>query len=502
MKIRLAVLFLVLLPNVQGEVRLPQFFSSHMVLQRAMPIHLWGWSDPDEKISVAFQNVTRAAASDRLGRWDVYLPPQPAGGTFRMTVTGSNTIVLDDVLIGDVWFASGQSNMEMPLGGFPGAVIKNSAAEIAQATHPDMRLLLIDKKASAYPLEDVGSKLTWTLCTPETAAKFSAVAYFFGRDIAQQEHVPIGLIDSSWGGTPAEAWISLNGIASDASLMPIFAARATMIDEQTTLPAEIAAEKREDAAALSKNLPAPSHTWRPDLASWDPSWLFNGMVAPFTGFGLKGVIWYQGESNADAERAPLYQKVFSTLIADWRRVWQQGEFPFLFVQIANFDAGPDSEWPLVREAQRRTLALTNTGMAVTIDVGNPKNIHPADKQTVGARLALAARAIAYHEDVPYKGPSFRQTSGEENGLRVWFDHAAGLTAKAGSPQGFEIAGADHRFVKANAQIVGETVLVSNSDVSAPKYVRYGWTSAPTASLYNAADLPASPFTSEPDLPVK
>jgi sialate O-acetylesterase len=427
----------------------------------------------------------------------VYLPPQSSGGPVEITITGTNKIVLDDVLIGDIWFASGQSNMEMPLGGFPGsAVIKNGPQEIAAATHPDIRLLLVKDKASGYPLQDVGTDLSWTVCTPATAANFSAVAYFFGRALSAHEHVPIGLIDSSWGGTPAEAWMSLEGISSDSSLMPVFAARAQMAREQMNMQATVAAERRDDELARERNLPAPKHPWRPDFDSWAPSWLFNGMVAPFISFPIKGVIWYQGESNASSERAPLYAKLFPALIADWRSHWQMGDFPFLFVQIANYNADPSDNWPLVREAQRRTLSLSNTAMAVTVDVGDPNNIHPSDKQSVGERLALAARVLAYHENIEYCGPIFRQISTESGGLRVWFDHAEGLMSKDAELQGFELAGPDHRFLKATARIQGSSVLVTNPQVERPRFVRYAWSNAPVANLFNSAGLPASPFTSE------
>ncbi len=471
-----------------------------MVLQRDSPIHIWGWSEPGESVSVALGSAVQSSTGNALGHWSVYLPPQSAGGPLQITISGSNKIVLEDVLIGDVWFASGQSNMEMPLRGFPrSAVIKNGAKEIGAANHPDIRLLLVKDKASSYPLEDIGSDQSWTICTSATAANFSAVAYFFGRDLSAHQHVPIGLIDSSWGGTPAEAWTSLEGISSDASLMPVFAARARMAKEQTDVEATLAAEKREDELAKSRNLPMPQHTWRPDFDSWAPSWLYNGMVAPFTGFPIKGVIWYQGESNASSELAPLYGKLFPALIADWRSHWQEGNFPFLFVQIANYNAGPTDNWPLVREAQRRTLSLANTGMAVTVDVGDPNNIHPADKESVGERLALAARALAYHEDIEYCGPSFRQVSAEDGGLRVWFDHAQGLMSKSGDLQGFELAGPDHHFLNATARIAGSSVVVTNPQITNPQFVRYAWSNAPAASLFNSSGLPASPFTSERSL---
>jgi sialate O-acetylesterase len=229
--------------------------------------------------------------------------------------------------------------------------------------------------------------------------------------------------------------------------------------------------------------------------------LFNGMVAPATPFGIKGVIWYQGESNSRLTFAPMYARLFPTLIADWRAQWRVGNFPFLFVQIANFTSDATESWATIREAQRRTLALTNTAMAVTIDIGNPDNVHPADKQTVGARLALAARALAYGEHVEYSGPLFRQAAPDGQGMRVWFDHAGDeLVAKGGALEGFEIAGDDRRFVKADARIEGRTVVVSNSRVPAPAWVRYGWENAPVVNLYNSAGLPASPFTSETMIP--
>jgi sialate O-acetylesterase len=496
------ILFLACLtsPLLDASVTLPRVLASHMVLQRDRPIHLWGWADAGEKISISLNGADRSTATNPAGRWSIYLPPQAAGGPFQLRIQGTNQVVLDDVLIGDVWFASGQSNMEMPLSGFPGsAEVKNSAEEISRANLPNVRLLLVPRKASAYPLTDMETGPGWAACTSETAAKFSAVAYFFGRAIAMDQHVPIGLIDSTWGGTPAEAWTSLEGIGADASLMPVFAARAHMIAEEAELLETVAAEKRADALAKSRNQSARTHKWRPDLSSWDPSWLFNGMVAPFVGYPIKGVIWYQGESNSSPDRASLYARLFPAMITDWRGHWQQGDFPFLYVQISSFEAGQSENWPLVREAQRRTLSLVNTGMAVTVDVGDAHNVHPADKQTVGARLALAARTLAYGEMIEYSGPAFRQATPEAGTLRIWFDHAEGLKFKSGSASGFEIAGGDGHFVTANARIDGSTVVASSRDVPVPRWVRYCWSNVPAASLYNSADLPASPFSSADDL---
>jgi len=490
-----------------AEVTLPKILSDHMVLQRSRPIHLWGWADPGEQVTATLRSGKATTKADGLGHWSLYLPPEQAGGPYQITIAGTNTIVLSDVMIGDVWFASGQSNMQLPLMGFPGsAVVANGEEEIRNATQPELRLLHFPDKATPYPQQDQSA--SWTLCTPETAASFSAAAYFFGREIARREHVTVGLIDSTWGGTPASSWVSMDSIGSDASLMPVFAEWAHMSDDYVDLPRVIAQENREDAAALAAGKPKPEHPWHPNLDSWDPAWLYNGMVAPAVNFPIKGVIWYQGEADTGLYRAAMYQRIFPALIQDWRRQWQEGNFPFLFVQISAFTSSPDEDWAVVREAQRRTLSLANTAMAVTIDIGNPTNVHPADKQDVGHRLALAALALAYGDPVKYSGPLYRQASVDGHSLQIWFDHAAsGLVAKGSGPlTGFEIAGADKNFVPATARIVNQsgvdTVLVSSPRVPDPEYVRYGWANYPTPilKLFNGAGLPASPFTTEKNIP--
>ena len=479
-----------------SEVTLPKLLSNHAVLQREAPIHIWGWASPGEQVTVTFDRQKQSTAADTLGKWSLFLMPVHAGGPYSMTIQGTNAITLSDLLVGDVWLASGQSNMEIPLNGFPGsAVIKDAAQEIAHANLPDVRLLHVEQKSSQYPLRDQAA--SWTTCTPETAASFSAVAYFFGREIQQREHVPVGLIDSTWGGTPAEAWISLDGLASDASLMPVFGARALKMKNEADFSALHAQEMREDAAAKQANLPPPPHQWHPNPSSWAPAGLFNGMISPEIGFTMKGVLWYQGESNSGAGLAPMYSKVFPALISDWRAKWGQGNFPFLFVQISSFKSNSTEFWGIVRDAQRRTLQLTNTAMAVSLDVGDPDNVHPPDKQTVAHRLALAARAISYGEAIEYSGPLFRQATSEGSSLRVWFDHSADrLTAKGGPLEGFEVAGQDRHFEPATARIDGATVVVTASEIQTPVYVRYAWANAPVANLLNSAGLPASTFTSE------
>ena len=494
------ILCIGLCPLLTAEIRLPQLLSDHAVLQRDAPVRIWGWAEPGARLTVTFHKQTVAATADRLGEWTAWLMPEPAGGPYTLTVAGSATDspkTVTDLLLGDVWLASGQSNMEMPLLGFPpGAVIRDSASEIAAANHPRIRLLHVPQKSSSYPLDDQPAQ--WTLCTPETAAKFSAVAYFFGREISEKEHVAIGLIDSTWGGTPADSWVSMDAFGADPSLLPAFASRAAFAENITRKDAIVAADQRDDEEAKAAGRPAPSHMWHPNETSWSPSGLYNGMIAPLTPYSLKGFLWYQGETNSAPDRAPYYTALFKGLIADWRSHFAQGDLSFLYVQISSFNSPPE-DWGLVRDAQRRALTLRNTAMAVTLDVGDPGNVHPPDKKTVASRLALAARATVYNENVPYSSPLFRQVTTEPGKLRVWFDHAEGLTSR-GPLTGFEVAGEDHQFVPAEATIDGQSVVVS-ATVSHPRFVRYGWSNVVPRSFYNAAGLPASTFTSE-DRPVR
>ncbi len=478
-----------------AQLRLPHVFSDHAVLQRERPLHVWGWDTPGAPVVVSLHAQHVRAEADRLGRWDAWLQPEAAGGPFMLEVSGAagDRRTLRDVMIGDVWLASGQSNMEMPLAGFPPtAHVKNAAAEIAAADNPHIRLLHVAHASSAYPLRDTADG--WAPCTPSSAAGFSAIGYLFARSVAAREHVTVGVIDSSWGGTPADSWVSLDALGADPALLPAFAARAAFARNEADRAAMLTAESREDSDARREGSPPPAHDWHPDEISWRPAGLYNAMIAPFTGYGLKGVIWYQGETNSGPGRAPFYEALFKGLIGDWRHDFAQGDLPFLYAQISSFDS-PKEDWGMVRDAQRRALGLRGTAMAVTTDVGDPGNVHPSDKQTVAARLALAARAVAYGEPVAYAPPLFRQVSATGDGLQVWFDNARGLTSRGQPLVGFEIAGEDRRFVPAAARLDGETVRVTGP-VARPVYVRYDWANVVPGSLYNAAGLPASTFTSE------
>lgn len=478
-----------------AQVRLPAFFQDHMVVQRDAPVHVWGYASPGEAVSVTFRGADAHAVADDIGRWSIYLPPGGAGGPFEMDVQGSNRIAVTDILVGDVWIASGQSNMEFPMAEGMNRGVNNEKEEIAAANYPRIRLLDIQPRSADSPQEDEAIRHSWSVCTPASVASFSAVGYFFARDLQQHQHVPLGIIDDTWGGTPAEAWTSLDALAANASLMPVFARRARLMDGLSTLELEHKRQENafESAKAAGKEAPAPP--WIPDPASWKPAGLYNAMIAPLTPFAIKGVIWYQGESNSDPDAASLYGPLFQTMIEDWRNKWGEGNFPFLFVQIANFN--PGTLWPVVREGQRSALALRNTAMAVTIDIGDADNVHPKDKQDVGLRLSLAARAIGYGEHIEYSGPLPHAVTADGSRLRIQFSHAeSGLTAKNGALRGFEIAGSDMQYVPAQAEIEGGTVMVSADSVKDPVYVRYGWAANPDCNLYNRAGLPASPFEAQ------
>jgi sialate O-acetylesterase len=447
-----------------AEVRLPSVFCDHMVLQRDMPVHIWGKADAGESVTVRFHGQTVKGVADSHGKWSVFLAPVPAGGPFDLTVEAKNSITLRDVLMGDVWVASGQSNMAFQTGRSD-----NAEKEVAAAWYPQIRLFKVPMKTSEYPLDDVSA--TWSLCTPESVKEFTAVGYFFARRLRQDIGVPIGVIQTAWGGTSAEAWTSGRALAADPALVSVYADWAK------------AMEGVSNGQAHYQNR---------------PSSLYNAMIAPLTPFAIRGAIWYQGENNAVRNRGYVYRRLFQAMIEDWRRAWGQGDFPFLFVQLANFaKVSPDAQWSEVQEAQTMALQLRNTGMAVTIDIGNPDDIHPRNKQDVGARLALAAETITYGKKIVYSGPIFRQATVEGDSVHVWFDHVGGgLMAKGGDLKGWVIAGTDRKFVPAEARIDKNTVVVRSPNVPQPVYVRYAWAANPECNLFNVEGLPASPFRSD------
>jgi sialate O-acetylesterase len=492
MKLRwLFLLALVSAVAATAEVTVPKVLASHMVVQRDLPVHVWGMATPGETVAVSFRGETRTAKAGELGRWSVYLKPGAAGGPFQMTLKGDadgeQPIVLDDVLVGDVWVASGQSNMEFEM-----KKAATADADLPKAANNNLRLLIVKKTAVTYPQEDIQTD-GWAASSPETARDFSAAAWYFAREIAAREHVPVGIIDTTWGGTPVEAWTRMAALGQDAAVAPLFASWGRMTEAETDAQLRDKDFQKKIADAKAQGKPAPTMPWVPRKESWGPGNLYNGMIAPLTPMAIKGALWYQGESNGSAERAPLYGRIFRDMIEDWRRQWGVGDFPFLFVQLANFK--PGTEWPTLRDEQLKTLELKNTAMAVIIDIGNPDNVHPTDKLDVGMRLALGARVLAYGETVEDSGPVFRQATPEGAQIRVWFDHAKGMTAKGGELSSFEVAGADGKWAPATAKIDGTSIVASSPDVAAPTAVRYGWAANPPCNLYNSDGLPASPFNS-------
>jgi sialate O-acetylesterase len=503
---RRSLLLLALLPSsgAVAQVTLPKILSDHMVIQRDLPVHVWGRATPGETVSVTFRDENKTITTGRLGRWSVYLKPGSAGGPFEMSIKGippevasgavsptvSPALVIHDILVGDVWVASGQSNMEFPM-----ERAATGAADLPHAGNPRIRLLMVKKRASDYPQDDPDTE-GWAVSSPESAREFSAVGWYFAREIEQHEHVPVGVIDSTWGGTVAESWVRLTALGEDASLNPLFASRGKMLDKAPDSEYQVKEEQRQRDEAKAEGKPAPVFAWHPPLESWGPGLLWNGMIAPLTPLPIRGAIWYQGESNSALARFPLYNRIMRTLIEDWRRQWGVGDFPFLYVQISNFKSTPLEDWASLRQQQVETLGLRNTAMAVTIDIGNPDDVHPTDKVDVGHRLALAARSISYGEAVEYWGPMFRQATPEGPAIRAWFDHAKGLMAR-GEVTGFEVAGVDGKFSPATAKIEGETVVASSPSVPEPVTVRYGWANSPQCTLFNGEGLPASPFTFVP-----
>lgn len=453
----------------RATVTVSKLFSSHMVRQRDMPIHIWGLADAGEQINLSLDTSNASVKTNRIGHWSIYLPAHPAGGPYTLSIRAANTLHFDDIMMGDLWVESGQSNMDLPLQGYdPKTKIDNGPEEIANANYPQIRLFLITHDSSDYPLQDFKAVDGWSQCTPANAAEFSAVAYFFARSLQKQEHVAIGLIEAGWGGTPAEAWTSFDTLTNDANLLPVLAESTDAMDNEVT------AEEtdRADAKARAAGKTPPHRSWRADPYSWRPAGLYSALIAPITPLAIRGVIWYQGEANTGFQTAAIYSKLFPAMIRDWRACWNQPDLPFLFVQLSAYSAGPTVQWGMVRDAQRRTLYLAHTGMAVTIDIGNEHKVHPGNKQSVGERLSLLARQIVYKENIVASCPLFRLAYPVGNTMQVWFDNEEGLKAD-GTPGAFEVAGEDGVFVPATATIVGDTVTASSDAVSEPRYIRYG-----------------------------
>jgi sialate O-acetylesterase len=495
----------VLTNQAPADVRLPAVFSDHMVLQRDAAIPAWGWADPGEAIEVSIAGQSARTTADAKGKWSLKLGKLAAKEPVTMSVKGKNELTVRDVLIGEVWLASGQSNMQMAVSG-----VNNARGEAAAADFPQVRMFTVARKSVPTPQAECGGK--WVVCSPETVMKFSATAYFFGRDLHQALATPVGLINASWGGTPIEAWTSMDVQEGDKDLAPIFAPWKKMTSEpydEKQARARYQKQKEEwktrseKAKAEGKRPPqAPKPPVAPRLQPRHPANLFNGMIAPLIPYAIRGAIWYQGEGNSNGPNARLYQKQLPLMIRDWRKRWNQGDFHFATVQLPGFkqrsdDPGAPSGWAVVREAMLRSLSLPNTGMAIVIDAGDATNIHPKDKQTVGKRLALWARAKVYGENIPCSGPLPAGHTIANGEVTLAFSNTdGGLAAKGGELKGFAIAGSDRKWVWAQARIVGDKVVVSCPAVESPVAVRYAWADNPDCNLTNGAGLPASPFRTD------
>ncbi|HTS68925.1 MAG TPA: sialate O-acetylesterase [Terriglobia bacterium] len=494
--------------SAAGDVKLPALIGDNMVLQQGRQVAIWGTADGGEQVVVTLGEQKQTATADSDGKWKVELGPLKKGGPFEMTVAGKNTLTIHNVLVGEVWVCSGQSNMEMAVwnhGVFGG--VKNAEEEVARANYPLIRLFIVKKAVAGKPQTDVQGQ--WAVASPATVGSFSAVGYFFGRDLHRAMKFPVGLIDTTWGGTEAEAWTSAEALAADPELKVVSDSWQQRIAEfphileqyqQKLGDWEKSAEEAESSGKVALSYPdAPkdprSHPWR-------NSGLWNAMTAPLTPYGIAGVIWYQGESNASF--GYQYRKVFSTMIQQWRTSWGQGDFPFLFVQLASFTVSgqpPNETWPVLRESQEKTLALPKTGMAVAVDIGESYDIHPKNKQEVGRRLALGAQAIAYGRKVEYKGPTFKSLKVDAGTAHLQFTHVAGgLVVRGTKLLGFEVAGEDQKFFPADAKVVGSEVVLSSPQVAKPVAARYAWANDPKCNLYNKAGLPAPPLRTD-DWPV-
>lgn len=459
--------------SARAEVKLNNLFSDGMVLQQSIEVPIWGTANNGERVTVKFQGqiVTTTAKN---GRWIVRLKALKAGGPFEMSVSGENSITLKNVLVGEVWLASGQSNMAFAL-----SRTSNAKEAIANAADTQLRFFKVPHEAADEPRTEVVGE--WKESAPETATDFSAVAYFFGRDLRRARNVPVGLIEASVGGTPAEAWVSRETLESDAELKAILERYADAIKSFETSAIKSPPKSKSSSANSD-----------PRKSSKRPCGLYNAMIAPLQPYAIAGVIWYQGEANSG--RAGEYQQLFPALIRNWRQAWGEGDFPFLFEQIAPHERMS----PEIREAQLLTWQrVPHTAMAVNTDFGDAKDIHPKQKEPVGQRLALAARAIAYGEKIEFSGPVFNSMKVKGNRAILSFTHVgSGLVARGGELKGFQVAGADGQFADATAKIEKDKIVVSNPAIAKPAAVRYGWTAVPDVNLFNQEGLPATPFRTD------
>jgi len=509
-KLIISVLFFFFISvHIIAAVILPRIFADNMILQRGTNIPIWGWADPGEHINARLGNQSSETITDADGKWKLFFSFLEAGGPFVLTILGKNRIIINNVLIGDVWICSGQSNMEMPVGNVAKwySGVLNYKEEIANANYHQIRLFKEGRIVSEKPQDDCEG--IWSQCGPESVENFSAVAYFFGRELYKRLEVPIGVIDASNGGTNIEAWISKEVLLSDADFKHSLDDFKQQMDDYPRLlkiyEQRMTQHQKEVEEAKAAGKPAPWREPMPPAGPGDkntPGGLYNGMIAPLMLCHIAGVIWYQGENNTGNAR--LYEKLFPALIRNWRQDWGMGDFPFYYVQLAGFNTnqtwwgGGEKNWILLREAQLKTLSVSNTGMAVASDIGDANDTHMKNKQEVGRRLALLALANTYGKNIVCSGPIYKSMEIKDNRVILLFSFVgSGFISKESLEiKGFTISGADKKFHDATAVIRGDIIEVSSSKVANPVAVRYSWKDYPDANLCNKEGLPASPFRTD------
>jgi len=485
-------------PAVRADVKLPAIFGDHMVLQRDQKDRLWGWADPGEEVTVTVQDQSKTATAGPDGKWQVMLDPLPVGGPYSITIKGKNTITLNDVLSGEVWICSGQSNMQWSVG-----ASNDADLEILSANFPGIRLITVPNRGTQEPQKDFDGH--WKLCSPQSVPGFSAVGYFFGRQLHQTLGVPVGLINDAWGGSACEAWVPRDRLAADPKYKPLLE-RWEQIEKDYPKNKKIYEEYQAAAAkAKTEGKTPPQEPRNPDQemnGNFRPGNIYNGVLLPTIGYGIRGVIWYQGESNAG--RAYQYRDLFPLMIQSWRDLWGQGDFSFYWVQLADYLAEKpepeESAWAELREAQTMTLnRLSKTGEAVILDIGEGKDIHPKNKQDVAKRLARWALARDYGLSIPCQSPTYKSMEKHGNKIVLTFDHVDGgfRLFDVKEPRGFAIAGSDRKFARAQGKIIGpSTIEVWSDKVPDPVAVRYAWADNPICNLYSNVGLPVTPFRTD------
>jgi len=482
---------------VFAEVKPSPLFSDHMVLQRDMPVPVWGTASPGELVKVTLNGHSLSTRADADGKWMVRLRKLKAGGPYDLRIDGANSIVIHDVLVGEVWLASGQSNMVFTVSKKinPWAGMLDEEKEIVAANYPQIRMFTVKTAKALEPQDDPAGE--WQICSPDTVPGFSAVGYLFARDLQQRLHVPVGILTVAYGASTAESWLPRSALEADPQLKPLLDRFDALESFYKSHPGATTADAPSAPQTINSRPGKPGPLRDPVQDQHEPTVLFNGMLHPVIPFAIRGAIWYQGESIVGGKAGvALYPHVMETLVTQWRQLWGEGNFPFNAVQLPALKNVSNN--PMVRENQAQILSLPNTGLAVTIDVGDPDNVHPKDKEPVGERLTLIALANTYKQKLEYSGPRYSSIQIEGSSIHIRFTHVdGGLVAKGGPLEWFQIAGADQQFVPAEAVIDGDSIVVKSSAVPAPVAVRYAWDDYPIGcNLYNAAGLPAAPFRSD------